>query len=501
MTDVLTTDVDAIRTARLPAPTWPTVDALRNPVAVRFSDSDPMLPEFTPAIAGTQPGEKQDMPTTAISVRYVDAPIRTVGNTVDLSLQARRDAGSAEPVVAVLTAATAEEANRVVLQSLQAAAEPSDSIAAAIGAVATFGGPILVITSDLDNAGSLLAIAELSRGRIEVLYDPAAANTVTVARLGVQLEVRGIGALHGEQPALLGHDVATYATIVGPVVSPGAAAVTGLEPAPGTPTAPDLLTADAGDAEVELTWAAPDDDGGSPVTGYRVYRDGDLAASLGLVLTYTDTGLDNGVEYAYQVAAVNDVGVGTLSNELVATPTAIPDGRTVGHQPGSFTTFESYTDGLAILCGYFTTDEWGGDLTDGHIHIQAPPTASDTQKLRLLVYADDGTGDHPSTTLVGVTDEVTMSLATGTGWKTIGGWTSFGGPPTLDPDTKYWLGAWWGTKAGGGGSQISVSATDDSVKVIHGQSGITYSPTANPVVSSWGAGGTLRRYGLYFDFA
>jgi PKD repeat protein len=42
--------------------------------------------------------------------------------------------------------------------------------------------------------------------------------------------------------------------------------------------------------------------------------------SLGVVSTFTDTGLTNGTTYYYKVAAVNAAGAGTLSNEASATP-------------------------------------------------------------------------------------------------------------------------------------------------------------------------------------
>ncbi len=98
--------------------------------------------------------------------------------------------------------------------------------------------------------------------------------------------------------------------------------------APATPPgAPQSLGATAGDATVTLTWSAPSSNGGSPVTNYKIYRaltsGGEtLQATLGNVLTYTDTAVTNGVTYYYQVSALNSVGEGPLSNEASATPAA-----------------------------------------------------------------------------------------------------------------------------------------------------------------------------------
>src|SRR5436309_1925064 len=97
----------------------------------------------------------------------------------------------------------------------------------------------------------------------------------------------------------------------------------------GPPGAPQGLVATAGDATVTLTWSAPNSNGGSPITNYRIYRgtssNGEtLKATIGNVLTYTDTTVTNGVTYYYQVSAVNNVGEGPRSNEASATPTAPP---------------------------------------------------------------------------------------------------------------------------------------------------------------------------------
>ena len=84
---------------------------------------------------------------------------------------------------------------------------------------------------------------------------------------------------------------------------------------PGAPTG---LTATPGNAKVDLAWTAPASDGGSPITGYRIYRGTtsgaeSLVATLGVVTTYTDTGRTNGTTYFYQVAAVNAAGEGARS--------------------------------------------------------------------------------------------------------------------------------------------------------------------------------------------
>ena len=80
-----------------------------------------------------------------------------------------------------------------------------------------------------------------------------------------------------------------------------------------------------GNAQVVLNWVAPASTGGSAITGYRIYRgltSGSEAflVAVGVVLTYTDTGLTNGQIYWYQVSAINVVGEGARSTEASATP-------------------------------------------------------------------------------------------------------------------------------------------------------------------------------------
>jgi len=98
--------------------------------------------------------------------------------------------------------------------------------------------------------------------------------------------------------------------------------------APATPPgAPQGLVATAGDATVTLTWSAPSSNGGSPITNYRIYRSttggGETPqATIGNVLTYSDTAVTNGVTYYYEVSALNNVGEGPRSSEASATPIA-----------------------------------------------------------------------------------------------------------------------------------------------------------------------------------
>jgi Fibronectin type III domain. len=61
---------------------------------------------------------------------------------------------------------------------------------------------------------------------------------------------------------------------------------------PGAPTLDSATLISSG--EVDLMWTAPSNDGGSPVTGYGIYRDGVEIAVVGLVWNYPDVGFTSG---------------------------------------------------------------------------------------------------------------------------------------------------------------------------------------------------------------
>ena len=92
------------------------------------------------------------------------------------------------------------------------------------------------------------------------------------------------------------------------------------------PSAPQSLQATAGNHNITLNWIAPADNGGSPITNYRIFRSTSsgtetIIATVGNVNSYTNTGLTSGVTYFYKVKAVTALGSSPLSNEASATPT------------------------------------------------------------------------------------------------------------------------------------------------------------------------------------
>ena len=94
-----------------------------------------------------------------------------------------------------------------------------------------------------------------------------------------------------------------------------------LIPGETVPSAPQDLNADRGDEYVDLSWNPPSNDGGSPITKYKVYRGmaprGEkFLAEIDNAVNYRDYYVTNDQQYYYQVSAVNLPGEGEKSNEV-----------------------------------------------------------------------------------------------------------------------------------------------------------------------------------------
>jgi titin len=161
----------------------------------------------------------------------------------------------------------------------------------------------------------------------------------------------------------------------------------------GAPGAPAGLTAAAGDGQVTLSWTAPASDGGSPVTGYRVYKGtspggetGPVNGSSLVTSPYTVTDLANGTPYYFTVTAVNKAGEGKPSDEVPATPVAVPGapaGLTAAAGDGQVTL--SWTapasDGGSPVTGYrvYKGTSPGGETgpVNGSSLVTSPYTVTD----------------------------------------------------------------------------------------------------------------------------
>ncbi len=103
---------------------------------------------------------------------------------------------------------------------------------------------------------------------------------------------------------------------------------------PAVPGAPAVTgSRDAALTTATLSWPAPDN-GGSLITGYKVYRKTGTGAFSLIATTpdtnFTNTGLDPSLQYTYHVTAVNGVGEGPFCPDITpvfvepATPCVLP---------------------------------------------------------------------------------------------------------------------------------------------------------------------------------
>lgn len=87
------------------------------------------------------------------------------------------------------------------------------------------------------------------------------------------------------------------------------------------PDSPFLISASEGDQQSIVVWGAPTYFGQSPITAYKVYKNGSLYTTVD-ASTYSCTvmGLQNGYDYSFYVVAVNSIGSSDASSSLIANP-------------------------------------------------------------------------------------------------------------------------------------------------------------------------------------
>ena len=186
---------------------------------------------------------------------------------------------------------------------------------------------------------------------------------------------------------------------------------------PSAPQPPTNLSAIAAStSQINLSWTAPTNNGGSPVTGYKIERSTDGGSTWNTIVSktsnaetkYSNTGLASGTTYTYRVSAINVIGTSSPSNTASATTSGTTQvtitvqsvdlsGNTI---TGLYTTLQSA--GKTIKTGYTTMnyivtagtqytatvsnyqnyvfDHWADGSTDPFI------TVTPTQSITLVAY-------------------------------------------------------------------------------------------------------------------
>ncbi|MEX0640248.1 MAG: fibronectin type III domain-containing protein [Nitrosopumilaceae archaeon] len=104
--------------------------------------------------------------------------------------------------------------------------------------------------------------------------------------------------------------------------------------APNSPT--NLTATPVSNNQINLSWAAPVNSTLDQVNGYKIEISSHCSGSFGVLVanttttstTYSNTGLVQGICYAYKVSAINLVGIGSTSNTAYATTWTVPNSPT-----------------------------------------------------------------------------------------------------------------------------------------------------------------------------
>lgn len=111
--------------------------------------------------------------------------------------------------------------------------------------------------------------------------------------------------------------------------SSGTASLSVITTVSGAPTG--LAASVVSLSQIDLSWSAPTNDGGSTITGYQIERSTNggstwvaiIPNTNSTVTTYSDTGLAANTAYTYLVSAINSIGTSFPSNTATVT-TRIP---------------------------------------------------------------------------------------------------------------------------------------------------------------------------------
>ncbi len=124
----------------------------------------------------------------------------------------------------------------------------------------------------------------------------------------------------------------------------------------GLPSAPAITGATATDGQATVSFTAPANNGGLPISNYTVTSSPDGITASGSSSPVTVTGLTDGTAYTFNVVATNAIGTGTASaSSAQVTPTGVPGAPAItsvassasGNAPVSCTPPAS-TGGIAI---------------------------------------------------------------------------------------------------------------------------------------------------------
>lgn len=193
--------------------------------------------------------------------------------------------------------------------------------------------------------------------------------------------------------------------------------------APVVPDAPQAVIAVAGYGAATVSWTAPANDGGSPISGYTVTSSaGDAVTTTGEATSATVDGLDNGTAYTFTVVATNAVGDGPASvpSDPVTPAETVPDApasitaTSAGDGAVDVTWTSPDSDGGEDITGYTVTADPGGAsaTTDPYTYETSFSGLDDATAYTFSVVATNALGDGAPAVSVPTTPAVTVADST-----------------------------------------------------------------------------------------
>ncbi|HZS74515.1 MAG TPA: fibronectin type III domain-containing protein, partial [Candidatus Nitrosotalea sp.] len=138
--------------------------------------------------------------------------------------------------------------------------------------------------------------------------------------------------------------------------------VTNTASTPQSPTG--LVATIVSSSQINLSWTAPNDDGGSPITGYKIERSTNggtfsvlVSNTANTATSFSDTSLTANTTYTYRVSAINAIGTSPASNTSSATTNPVtPTTSTL--------TVNTQDSDRNTIIGYYTELYQNGNLVD-----------------------------------------------------------------------------------------------------------------------------------------
>ncbi|MFD5635755.1 fibronectin type III domain-containing protein, partial [Streptomyces sp. NPDC127077] len=174
-------------------------------------------------------------------------------------------------------------------------------------------------------------------------------------------------------------------------------------PTPQAPGAPSDVSASPGDTQASLSWTAPSNDGGSPVTSYTVTANpgGATATTTGATSAIVP-GLKNGTAYTFTVTATNAAGISAASSPSKAvTPRGVPTapgGVTAvsGNHSAQLAWTAAQANGSALTSYRITASPGGQTVTvDGTVTTAAVTGLTNATPYTFTVTAINAVGEGP----------------------------------------------------------------------------------------------------------